>query len=367
MGSFEERLRRLILEHGPISVARYMTLALAHPVAGYYPTRDPIGAGGDFVTAPEVSQLFGELVGLAVVSHWLELGRPDRVALAELGPGRGTLMADMMRTSRVVPAFAAAAAVHLVETSPVLRERQAVALQGLPIFWHDSIDGLPGERPLLLVANEFLDALPVRQFLRRGARWHERLVGVDDEGGFRFTVARHATPFPEAVAGFTGDAPEGTVLELGPARLALAETIARRVVDQGGLAMLIDYGSAPGAPMTDTFRAVRRHAAVDPLQAPGEADLSAHVDFHAVAEAARSAGAVVYGPLPQGAYLDRLGAGQRLDRLLRDATPAQRADLESGYRRLVGPDAMGELFKVLAVTVRGGPVPAGFTEDDRRR
>lgn len=366
MGSFEERLRRLILEHGPISVARYMALALAHPAAGYYPTRDPIGAAGDFVTAPEVSQLFGELIGLAVVSYWLELGRPERVALAELGPGRGTLMADMMRASRVVPAFTAAATVHLMETSPVLRERQAAALQGLPVFWHDTIDGLPGDRPLLLVANEFLDALPVRQFVRRAARWHERLVGVDEEGSLRFVVARHATPFPEAVAGVTGDAPEGTVLELGPARQALMETIARRVVEQSGVAILIDYGSAPEAPMADTFRAVRRHAAVDPLQAPGQADLSAHVDFQVAAEAARSAGAQTYGPLPQGGYLERLGVGQRLERLLRNATPAQQAELKSGHRRLVAPEAMGELFKVLAITAPGGPVPAGFVEDERR-
>ncbi|MGD9508768.1 MAG: class I SAM-dependent methyltransferase [Geminicoccaceae bacterium] len=365
MGSFEERLRRLILEHGPISVARYMALALAHPASGYYPTRDPIGAAGDFVTAPEVSQLFGELIGLALVSCWLELGQPGRVALAELGPGRGTLMADVLRASRVVPSFAAASDVHLVETSPVLRERQAAALRSRSAFWHDSVDGLPADRPLLLVANEFLDALPVRQFVRRAGRWHERLVDIDGNGRFRFVVARHPTPFPEAVAGITWDAPEDTVLELGPARLALAEEIARRVAEQGGLALLIDYGGAPEAPMVDTFRAVRRHATVDPLQVPGEADLSAHVDFDAVAEAARSAGAEVYGPLAQGIYLERLGAGQRLERLLRNATPTQRSELESGHHRLVALEAMGELFKVLAITAPGGPVPAGFVEGDR--
>jgi NADH dehydrogenase [ubiquinone] 1 alpha subcomplex assembly factor 7 len=366
MGTLEERLRRLIIEHGPISVARYMTLALAHPTSGYYPTRDPIGAGGDFVTAPEVSQLFGELIGLALVSYWLELGQPERVALAELGPGRGTLMADLIRASRVVSSFVAAATVHLVETSPILRERQAAALQGLPVFWHDGIDGLPKDRPLLLVANEFLDALPVRQFMRLGARWHERLVDVDEQGRFRFVVARHATPFPEAVGGVVGDAPEGTVLELGPARQALAEAIARRILEQGGAAILIDYGSAPESPLADTFRAVRRHMAVDPLLAPGEADLSAHVDFDAAARAAGSTGAQIYGPLPQGIYLERLGAGQRLERLLHNATPAQRAELASGYRRLVAREAMGELFKVLAITAPGGPVPAGFVEDERR-
>ena len=259
--------------------------------------------------------------------------------------------------------------------------RAPVAATGLPGFAQgdvsvqdgaaqrvaDLLDGLPADRPLLLVANEFLDALPVRQFVRRAGRWHERLVGVDDEGSFRFIVARHATPFPEAVAGITADASEDTVLELGPARLAMAQTIARRIVEQGGLALLIDYGSVPGAPMADTFRAVRRHAAVDPLRTPGEADLSAHVDFHAVADAALAAGVRVYGPVSQGDYLGRLGAGQRLERLLASATGAQRASLESGYRRLVAPEAMGDLFKVLVLAAPGDPIPAGLTEDDRRR
>ena len=309
MSPFEERLRRLILEHGPISVARYMTLALAHPTGGYYPTRDPLGANGDFVTAPEVSQMFGELIGLAFVSYWLEIGRPSRVSIVELGPGRGTLMADMLRAARVAPAFGDAAAIHLVETSPVLRERQAAALPNLPVYWHDSLDAVPDDRPLLLVANEFLDAFPIRQFVRRAGRWHERLIGVDAEGQFRFAVARHATPFPEAVAGVTGDASEESVLELGPARQAMAETIARRVARQGGMALLIDYGSDAGPPATDTFRAVRRHAAVDPLDHPGQADLSAHVDFAAAAAAARSGGATVFGPITQAMFLERLGIG----------------------------------------------------------
>ena len=366
MTGFDDRLRHLILEHGPISVARYMTLALAHPTGGYYPTRDPLGANGDFVTAPEISQMFGELIGLACVSYWLELGRPSRVRIVELGPGRGTLMADMLRAARVAPAFGDAAVVHLVETSPVLRERQAAALPNLPVHWHDSLDAVPDDRPLLLVANEFLDAIPIRQFVRRAGRWHERLINVDAEGRFRFAVARHATPFPQAVAGVTGDASEGSVLELGPARQATAETIARRVAQQGGMALMIDYGSAGGTSATDTFRAVRRHAAVDPLDHPGQADLSAHVDFTAVAAAARRGGAIVCGPVAQGLFLERLGIEQRLERLTRDASPEKAAALASGYRRLVDPDAMGELFKVLALASPDGPTPAGFLAGERR-
>jgi SAM-dependent MidA family methyltransferase len=363
----EDRLRRLILDHGPISVARWMTLALAHPVAGYYPGRDPLGAAGDFVTAPEVSQLFGELIGLALVQHWLDLGRPARVAVAEFGPGRGTLMADALRAARVVPEFAAAKSVHLVETSPVLRERQAMRLAGLPVRWHDEPAGLPPDRPLLLVANEFLDALPIRQFVRRAGSWHERLVGVDAQGAFRFVLAPRATPFPQAVGGIAEAPEDGTLIELGPAREAVAEAIGARLASQGGMALLIDYGSDAALMTGDTFRAVSRHAAADPLTLPGRVDLSAHVDFRAVAARAASAGAVAWGPLRQGEFLGRLGIARRLQRLLRDATPAQRAALIGGHDRLVGSDAMGELFKVLALSAPGGPVPPGFTEDERRR
>ena len=367
MSALEDRLRRLILDHGPISVARYMTLALAHPAQGYYPRRDPLGTAGDFVTAPEVSQLFGELIGLALVQHWLDLGRPGRGAVVELGPGRGTLMADALRAAKVVPEFGAAMTVHLVETSPALRERQAAALPGLPVHWHDELAGLPADRPLLVVANEFLDALPVRQFVRRSGRWHERLVGVDEDGGFRFVVAPRATPFPQAVGGVDGELADGTLLELGPAREAVVEAIAARLVAQGGMALLIDYGSDAPIMTGDTFRAVSRHAAADPLIAPGEVDLSAHVDFRGIAARAADAGAVAYGPLGQGEFLGRLGIAQRLRRLLQNASPAQRTALESGCDRLVSLDAMGELFKVLALTAGGGPVPPGFTEHERRR
>jgi NADH dehydrogenase [ubiquinone] 1 alpha subcomplex assembly factor 7 len=362
VSAFEERLRRAILEHGPISVARFMALALAHPEGGYYARRDPLGAAGDFVTAPEVSQLFGELVGLALAQHWLDLGRPSRVLLVELGPGRGTLMADALRAARVVPGFPEAVGVHLVETSPVLRERQAAVLGGLPVRWHDELTGVPQDRPLLLVANEFLDALPIRQFVRRSGRWHERLVAVDDAGAFRFTLAPRPTPFPLVVAGVPEDPPDGAVLELGPAREALAEAIAARLVAQGGLALLIDYGSsdASAALLGDTLQGVRRHARVDPLAAPGEVDLSAHVDFGAIGRRAAGMGAVVYGPVGQAAFLGRLGIGLRLRQLLERAAPTQRDALESGCARLVAPDQMGELFKAMALTAPGAHLPPGF-------
>ena len=363
MSSFEDRLRRLILEHGPITVARYMTLCLAHPSDGYYPTRDPFGADGDFITAPEISQVFGELIGLALVTHWLELGRPDRVALVELGPGRGTLMADIVRAARAVPGFGVATTIHLVETSPVLRDRQAAALPDLPVFWHDALEGVPDDQPLLLLANEFLDALPIRQFVLRDGRWHERLVGVDDRGEFRFVLAPRATPLGEHRPDLGDAAPDGSVLELGPTRDAFAEMIALRIAAQGGLALLVDYGGEIAA---DTLRAVHRHVAVDPLLAPGQSDISAHVDFGALATRACARGAAVFGPLTQREFLGRLGLAQRLRQLLRKASPEQRSSLESGCARLVGEEAMGDLFKVLALTPADGPVPPGFMLDERR-
>jgi SAM-dependent MidA family methyltransferase len=367
VSALADGLRRLILEHGPISVARFMTLALAHPTEGYYPRRDPLGAGGDFVTAPEVSQLFGELVGLALAQHWLDLGGPARVHLVELGPGRGTLMADALRAARVLPDFLAAVSIHLVETSPTLRERQAATLPGLPVRWHDELAGVPGDAPILLVANEFLDALPVRQFVRRHGRWHERLVAVDEAGAFRFVLNTRSTPFPQIAAMGTDALPDDTLLELGPARDAFAAMIADRLVAQGGMALLIDYGSDVPLMLGDSFQAVRHHQKVDPLTEPGEVDLSAHVDFRAVGRRALEAGADVYGPLAQGAFLRRLGIELRLERLAERATPEQRQGLASGCARLIEPGQMGELFQAIAFTGPGAPVPPGFLPEEKRQ
>lgn len=361
MTGLAQRLRHLIEEHGPLPVARFMALALAHPSQGYYARRDPFGRAGDFVTAPEISQLFGELIGLCLVQHWLDLGRPPRVLLVELGPGRGTLMADALRAARAAPGFLAAAAVHLVETSPVLRERQAAALPGVAARWHDELRGVPADAPLLLVANEFLDALPIRQFVRAKERWHERLVAVDPDGAFRFVLSPRALPVT-ALAGPAADGlPEGSLIELGPARAAVTEEIAQRLVAQGGLALLIDYGTAAPLMLGDTLQAVRGHRKVDPLAAPGDADLSAHVDFAAIAGRARAAGATVHGPVPQGVLLERLGLQLRLEALSRRASPAQAAELAAGAARVSAPEQMGELFQALALTAPAAPPPPGFT------
>ena len=339
---------------GPIGVDRFMALALGHPLHGYYVTRDPLGATGDFTTAPEISQMFGELIGLWCVSVWLSLGSPERFGLVELGPGRGTLMADLLRAARIVPGFGAAAAVHLVETSPVLRARQAAVLgaTGVEPTWHAGLDTLPGEMPLIVVANEFFDALPIRQWVRAGARWHERMVGLDEAGAFAFGLA----PLPDTAIG--APAPDGTVLEIGfTARSAMA-ALAGRVVAQAGALLAIDYGHV-NSRFGETLQAVRHHAKADPLCAPGDVDLTAHVDFAALATAARTAGALVHGPARQGAFLRALGLEARAAALARGRAD-QTGALAAAVSRLADPHpGMGELFKVLAATSPAMTVP-GF-------
>jgi NADH dehydrogenase [ubiquinone] 1 alpha subcomplex assembly factor 7 len=343
-------LERRIRAEGPISVAEYMAQALLHPEHGYYATRDPLGARGDFVTAPEVSQIFGELLGLWCADAWEKLGRPARVVLAELGPGRGTLMRDALRALKAAPAFRRALALHLVERSPALRTRQQAALADAAPCWHEDASELP-EGPLILLANEFLDALPVAQLVRAEDGWHERRVALDAEGRLAFAL-------DAALAHAPGDAPPGSVRELRPAAAALAAELAGRLKAQSGYALFIDYGYAESA-CGDTLQALRRHRRHEVLAAPGEADLTAHVDFAAFAAAARRGGARVWGPLPQGALLARLGLAERARALMTRALPAEIAAIESGCRRLAHPAAMGTLFKALAL---GGdhPAPAGF-------
>jgi NADH dehydrogenase [ubiquinone] 1 alpha subcomplex assembly factor 7 len=333
-------IRDLIAIEGPIGIDRFMAIALGDPEHGYYMTRDPFGPAGDFVTAPEVSQVFGELLGLWCAELWLRLGRPAVVRLVELGPGRGTLMRDMLRAMAVVPGLADAVRVHLVETSPVLRAAQARMLEGCgsePTWHGDVADVPPG--PMLLVANEFFDALAIRQFVRQPDGWHERLVGLAGDGRLALGLS------PVASQEIPVAAPDGAVLELSPAGVDLMRRIAGRIARHGGGALVVDYGHAGG--FGDTLQAVRRHAFADPLDAPGEADLTAHVDFAALARAAQGAGAVPWGPVPQGALLQALGIAPRAAALAR-SDPAGTA---TAVARLTGegPDGMGRLFKALAV------------------
>lgn len=345
MTPLEGELRRLIAIEGPIPLSRYMALCLGHPRHGYYVTRDPLGAAGDFVTAPEISQMFGELVGLWAAAVWQRMCAPARLALVELGPGRGTLMADLLRAAAAVPGFRAALAVHLVETSPALRARQQQALHGAAATWHADIDDLP-DGPAIVIANEFFDALPVDQAVKAADGWHARMVGIGADDRLVIMAA------PDPLRGFATllppglrEAPPGAVYEWRADHLPAA--LAARLVRAGGAALVIDYGHAESA-AGDTLQAVRGHGFADPLADPGEADLTAHVDFAALARTAARAGARVNGPLPQGEFLMRLGLAERAERLRAQATARQAADIDAAVTRLTAPGEMGTLFKALA-------------------
>jgi SAM-dependent MidA family methyltransferase len=321
-----------IVAGGPMRLDRFM----ARANAAYYAGRDPFGGAGDFITAPEITQAFGELLGLWAAAAWEAMGAPARVTLAELGPGRGTLMADALRAiGRAAPAFRAALSVHLVETSPALRTAQASRLGDAVAAWHGDAATLP-DGPLIVLANEFLDALPIRRFVPGG-----EIAVTHADGRLGFTT-------------LPGEAPYGLGEVCEPA-LALAALLARR----GATALFIDYGPADATP-TDSLQAVRGHARADPLAEPGMADLTAHVDFAALARAARAAGGGVQGPVPQGAFLRRLGLPERTAILCRSAAPAQAALLQSGARRLMDPDAMGLLFKAIALCDLSCPPLPGF-------
>ena len=355
MTPLEAEIRSLIQQRGPLGVDEYMALCLAHPEHGYYMAREPFGRGGDFTTAPEVSQMFGEILGAWAADTWMRMGSP-RVRLVELGPGRGTLMADALRVLAHVPGFLDAASLHLVETSPRLRKAQARTLREAPLApcWHDAFEAVP-DGPAIVLANELFDALPVQQWVRGETGWHQRVVTLAG-GRLAFAVEGVAPP-PTERTPHDFKLLVGTILETSPVRLAVARTLGRRVAEQGGAALIVDYGhrrSGGG----DTLQAVRAHAYADPLQDPGLADLTSHVDFEAVGDAAREVGAEVHGPMEQGAFLRALGIDARAARLGRGAPEPQARAIDAALTRLTASHAMGGLFKVLAVAAPGlAPAP----------
>jgi NADH dehydrogenase [ubiquinone] 1 alpha subcomplex assembly factor 7 len=354
------RLARHIRAHGPMTIAAFMAMALHDREAGYYARRQPLGASGDFVTAPEISQIFGELIGLWCADLWQRMGSPDPVIVAELGPGRGMLVADFLRAASGIAGFRAAMRLYLVEASPVLRAEQQRRLAGVDAAWLDDVAGLP-DGPLLLVANEFLDALPIRQLVRGRTDWAERLVVLDGDGRLCFAGGPESPMLSVLVPAERRDVAPETVFELCPAAAALAAGVAERLREQNGAALFVDYGYTE-APGKSTLAAIGQHRAAGILAAPGTADLSAHVDFTTVAAAARDGGARVHGPVVQGDFLKALGGGLRLQILLRQSAPDQRATLKTGFRRLIDPAEMGTLFKVMAIASPDMPAPAGFAD-----
>jgi NADH dehydrogenase [ubiquinone] 1 alpha subcomplex assembly factor 7 len=357
-----QKIARRIRAEGPLSIAAYMAMAQHDPADGYYARRHQIGAEGDFTTAPEISQIFGELIGLWCAELWHRLGSPDPVILAELGPGRGVLMNDLVRAAGTVPEFSRALRLHLLESSPALRTEQEKRLRQAQPVWVTRIEDLP-DGPMLLIANEFLDALPVRQFVRGKTYWSERMVALDCEDRFGdrlvFVNGPESPAAAQLVPASLRHSPPGTVAEICPAALALASALGTRLRRYPGAALFVDYGYFPSAP-GPTLRALRQHRPVAALTEPGTADLSAHVDFAAFAEAARTSGAEIHGPVTQGRFLAALGAELRLAALSARATPAQRGTLESGARRLLDPAEMGDLFKIMALVSQGLSPPAGF-------
>jgi SAM-dependent MidA family methyltransferase len=347
--TLERRLEALIAAGGPMTVAEYMAACLYHPEFGYYAARPRLGAEGDFVTAPLVSQMFGELLGLWAAETWTRMGSPEVFRLVEMGPGDGTLMVDMLRAGRAVPGFLEAAEVWLVETSEPLRALQREKLENA--HWAATLGEVPGEAPLIIISNELLDCLPTRQFVRTEQGWAERRVGLGPDGRLAFGFSPPPSGFSPA------DAPLGSVLEWSEPSFHLGAEVGRRLVQDGGAALFIDYGRAePGH--GDTLQALIAHEKVSPLDRPGEADLTVHADFPGFAAAAREAGAETTAVLEQGELLRRLGIEVRAGALSK-ARPDKADVIARQLARLVDPEQMGRLFKAVAIHAPGLAVP-GF-------
>lgn len=348
--ALHEIIRTRIKANGPITMAEYMELCLTHPEHGYYITRDPLGAAGDFTTSPEISQAFGELIGLWAVETWQNLGSPARFSLCELGPGRGTLMADALRAAGLVPDFINAIDLYLVEASPILREKQRANLAPYKPKWLGTLEQLP-DQPVIIIANEFFDALPVRQFQRVPDGWKERRIAVGPQGTFVFTLV----PAPEA-PGYEMD--DGMVIETSPVSIEMAARIARPIVKNRGAALIIDYGD--DELFGETLQAVANHRGAHLLSTPGMADITAHVSFAPLANSARKIGCRVYGPVEQGEFLLALGLKERTEQLYLRATDEQQRTLKAALHRLTSPEAMGKLFKVMSFSDKATHMPPGF-------
>jgi SAM-dependent MidA family methyltransferase len=358
----DAEIRRLIGVAGPMPIAEYMRLCLTHPQHGYYVNRDPFGSGGDFVTSPEISQMFGELIGLWMGSVWQQMGAPENVRIIELGPGRGTLMHDALRAAKIIKGFCDALVVHLVEISPALQQVQQRMLDdlGVAVLWHSRIEEVP-PGPSIIVANEFIDALPVHQAVKQAGGWHERVIEIAPDGHFVIGAAHEALPhFEAALPRGLRQSPEGAIFEWRDDGIALE--IGRRVREEGA-ALIIDYGHAQYG-LGDTLQAVAGHSFTDPLRSPGKADLTAHVDFEAVCQCAESMGARIHGPIRQRDLFLRLGIAQRAAALKANAPPDKAAEIDVALARLIaeGARGMGELFKAIAIAApKLGPLP-GFEE-----
>lgn len=332
-------IKQSIALHGPMSVETFWTLCLAHPEHGYYIKQDPLGAAGDFTTAPEISQLFGEMIGIWIAEKWQNLGSPSKIHLVECGPGRGTLMADALRIAKIVPNFLISLSIHLVETSPALRAKQAKALEGFNVTWQDDLPTIPLDAPILMIGNEFLDALPIRQYLVKEGQCFERVIGLnaDEDLTWGLINAPHIPPSFE----------NGKIFEQSSPRENFMKGVYDRIKTQSGAALMIDYGHDVSG-FGDTFQAVRQHQFVDVLSHAGDADLTSHVDFGRLKQLAETQNLNVRLS-GQGEFLERLGIHERAAQLKAKATSHQQSEIDAGLHRLVANDGMGQLFRVMEV------------------
>lgn len=346
--AFKQQLIQIMLETGPMPLDRYMAECLSHPVHGYYIKQDPFGAHGDFTTAPEISQMFGELIGLWIGDLWTRQGKPKNPGLIELGPGRGTLMADIQRALAKVTGWPKDAPIRFIETSPALRKAQEKRHPSAT--WYRDFGSLPRRGPAYIIANELFDALPIKQFEKTSNGWRERYVVP---AGTQLALAALETgpDVSPLIPQEFKHAPTGSVLELCPLGRTIAEQMGHYVTQKGGAALMIDYGYE-SASLGDSFQAVADHSYVSPLDAPGNADLTAHVDFGMLTASGQSAGCDVYGPVTQGSFLNGLGLGIRAKSLGQSAM--------EDAKRLADPGQMGTLFKAIAFAPKGSVPPAGF-------
>ncbi|KLN62240.1 hypothetical protein WH96_01575 [Kiloniella spongiae] len=357
---FESFRRRIKLE-GAISVADYMADVLIAPTHGYYMSNEPFGVSGDFITSPEISQMFGELIGFWCADTWYNMGGPTEIHLIEMGPGRGTLMSDLMRAAAMVPGFHQAVKIHLIEVSPKLRKKQKEALNGYNVSWYDDLTDLP-TGPCIFIANEFFDALPIRQFERSPKGWCERLITLNEgETGLVFTLSPPAKAIETIIPKELVDSHEGAVVELSSIAANVSAQISNHITQYGGVALFVDYGW--GTPTAKpSLQAIRNHKKHNVLLEPGTADLSAFVDFPTLQKSAKANGVSVHGPLNQGDFLRSLGIEQRAEMLRLNADEKQAIDITAAEHRLTDPSQMGDLFKVMALTRPDQPTPAAFPE-----
>ncbi len=360
MPSLSEHIAHEIRMNGPMDIGRYMSLCLGHPELGYYMTRDPFGVQGDFITAPEVSQVFGELIGAWVADAWIKSGVPDPFALVEPGPGRGTLMSDLLRATKGVQGFHEAGSIHFIEISPALKNAQSEAFRNRPVSWHDDLETLPEDRFMVVIGNEFLDALPVRQLIKTEKGWDEVMIGLDEQG--QLTLGQQEAPLqliryiPSGLIEYR----PGDVVEVSPVLEIYLKNLFQQLKKQSGFCLFIDYGYTTFKG-EKTVQAVQKHRHVSILESPGACDLTAHVNFETVSRLALENGLTVHGPVTQKSFLERLGITGRIGMLGKNATDVQKHDLHMAYQRLCGVEQMGELFKVIGISSDPSLQLEGFT------